>query len=75
MKKNTIQDFQIGDKVYHLSNPKLPMVVIAKKDELNEVSCRWVDNDGQVQCVEFMAEEIGKSSDLGSKTSYETRLP
>ena len=64
MAKYTIKDFKIGDKVYHLSNTKLMMVAVEIHPDVNEISCRWVDKDGKVQCIEFMAEELGKASDL-----------
>ena len=60
----TINDFTKGDKVYHLSNTSLKMVVIEINKDLNEVTCRWVDKKGLTQCESFMAEELGKSSDL-----------
>ena len=66
MRKYKIKDFTIGDKVYHLSNTQLKMVAIEIYEDLNEISCRWVDKNGQVQCVEFMPEELGKVSDLSS---------
>ena len=70
MQKYTINHFSKGDKVYHLSNTRLIMVVIKIRIELIEISCRWVDNSGNVQCVEFMPEELGKSSDLRSLVTY-----
>ena len=69
MAQYTIKDFAIGDKVYHLSNTKLIMVVIEIPNDINEISCRWIDKDGKVQCIEFMAEELGKAKDLGPKMS------
>ena len=69
MAKYSIKDFQIGDKVYHLRNPGLKMVAIEIHLDVNELSCRWVDKDGKVQCIEFMAEELGKDSDLAPRIS------
>jgi uncharacterized protein YodC (DUF2158 family) len=63
----TINDFQVGDRVYHLSNTKLIMVVVEINKQMNEVVCRWVDNNGQVQKMEFMPEELGDSGDLAPK--------
>ncbi len=63
----TINEFEKGDTVYHLSNRRLVMVVVEINAQLNEVTCRWVDNKGQVQKMEFMPEELGDSSDLGPK--------
>lgn len=72
MGKYKLKDFGIGDKVYHLSNTKLKMVAIEINEEINEVVCRWLDNDGKVQAVGFMPEELGKASDLGTKARYIT---
>jgi hypothetical protein len=69
MAKYTIKDFKIGDKVYHLSNTQLKMVAVEIHNDLNEISCRWVDKNGQVQCIEFMPEELGKASDLAPRIS------
>jgi len=63
MGKYTINDFKVGDKVYHLSNYNLTMVVIEVNKDLNELSCRWVDSKGIVQRLEFMPEELGKYGD------------
>lgn len=70
MAKYTFNDFKIGDEVYHLSNTKLIMVAVELNPDLNEISCRWVDKDGKVQCIEFMAEELGKASDLAPTISF-----
>lgn len=69
MAEYTIKDFAIGDQVYHLSNTRLIMVAIEIHYDIKEVSCRWVDKDGKVQRIEFMAEELGKADDLGIKMS------
>ena len=63
MSKYNISDFKIGEKVYHLSNTKLIMVVIEIHKDMNEVSCRWIDDKGQIQRLEFMPEELGKYGD------------
>lgn len=67
MPRYTINDFRIGDKVHHLSNTKLAMVVIALNKELSEVTCRWLDKDGRMQVIDFMVAELGKASDLGPR--------
>lgn len=68
MAKYTIDDFAVGDKVYHLSNTKVKMVIVKIHQNIN-ISCRWVDNDGKTQVGEFIAEELGKTKDLGPKFS------
>lgn len=70
MAKYSFKDFKVGDEVYHLSNTKLMMVAIELHPDLNEVSCRWIDKEGRVQCIEFIAEELGKSSDLSASLYY-----
>lgn len=67
MGRYILKDFKVGDQVYHLSNTKLKMVIVEINEAINEVSCRWVDNEGQVQRIEFMSEELGKSSDLNPR--------
>jgi uncharacterized protein YodC (DUF2158 family) len=64
MGKYTIKDFKIGDKVYHLSNRTLIMVVIAIHNDINEVECRWFDKNGSIQVIGFLGEELGKTDDL-----------
>jgi len=65
MGKYSISDFQVGDSVYHLSNTSLIMVVIELNNNPDEVSCRWVDNEGKRHCEEFLPQELIKTSDLG----------
>jgi len=67
MAKYTIRDFKIGDKVYHLSNTIIKMVVIGVHKDINEVECRWLDKNGNVQIIGFLGEELGKSEDLRVK--------
>jgi len=64
MGKYNINDFRVGEKVYHLSNKRLIMVAIEIQKDMNEISCRWIDKDGQVQQINFMPEELGKANDL-----------
>lgn len=67
MAKYTIKDFKVGDKVYHLSNASIKMVVIGIHVELNEAECRWLDKNGNVQVLNFFGEELGKADDLKVK--------
>lgn len=66
MAKYSINDFQVGDSVYHLSNMSLAMVVVEVNNNPDEVSCRWIDKAGKRHCEEFIPQELIKSSDLGS---------
>lgn len=69
MGKYTIKDFKIGDRVYHLSNTALKMVVIGIHNDVNEVECRWLDKNGKVQIIGFLGEELGKADDLRPRIS------
>ena len=64
MAKYKLTDFKKGDEVYHLSNTSIKMVVIDINIDLNEISCRWLDKNGAIQILGFMAEELGKKDDL-----------
>ncbi len=67
MSKYTINDFQVGDSVYHLSNTGLIMVIIEVNNNPDQLSCRWVDKSGKRHVEEFLPQELGKASDLGPK--------
>lgn len=67
MAKYKLTDFKKGDEVYHLSNISIKMVVIDINIDLNEISCRWLDKNGAIQVLGFMAEELGKSIDLQAR--------
>lgn len=66
MGRYKISDFEIGDTVFHLSNYRLKMVIIAIHKELNEVECRWLDNNGHIQSLNFMSEELDKPATWGA---------
>lgn len=65
MGKYTINDFQVGDSVYHLSNTGLIMIVIEVNNNPAEISCRWLDKSGNSHLEEFLPQELGKASLLG----------
>ncbi|GGI23649.1 hypothetical protein [Pedobacter mendelii] len=67
MGKYKIEDFAIGDTVYHLSNTLIMMVVIDRYMHINEVECRWLTKSGEKQIDTFLAEELGKKDDLRPK--------
>lgn len=69
MAQYSIKDFKIGDKVYHLSNTILRMVVIGVHEDVNEVECRWLDKNGKIQVLGFLGEELGKAEDLSIRIS------
>ncbi|MCG8253186.1 hypothetical protein [Tenacibaculum finnmarkense] len=60
MKNDTINDFEIGDIVYHLSNGLLSMVVIEIVDDL--LVCRLINVNGDSKINNFLPEELVKSS-------------
>jgi hypothetical protein len=37
----------IGDRIFHKSNPMIPMVVVGIEDD--SIECEWVDSKGKVQ--------------------------
>lgn len=43
------------------------MVVIEINIDLNEITCRWVDNKGTPQSVAFMAEDLEKLAIYGQE--------
>ncbi len=62
MAKHTINDFEIGDEVFHLSNPNMTMIVVEIDKEGNGISCRWMDTKGVTHVEEFLPQELGKNS-------------
>jgi hypothetical protein len=60
MEKSTIDDFENGDQIYHLTNSRRTMVVIGINKESNEVTCRWLDDSGISHKEEFFASELAK---------------
>jgi len=75
MGKYTINDFQVGDSVYHLSNTRLIMIVIDVNINPDELSCRWVDQAGNRHAEEYLPQELGKKSDLGPRTRIVSSIP
>jgi len=65
MSKYSINDFKVGDSVYHLSNTGLIMIAIEINNNPDEISCRWVDKSGVSHVEEFIPQELGKADDLG----------
>lgn len=60
MAKSSIEDFQVGDKVKHISNSLIVMVVIQIHDDRNEIICRWLDGKGISQTQSFIPQELEK---------------
>lgn len=60
MSKLKITDFETGDKVVHISNYSLVMVVIQVDTTRNEIKCRWVDKKSNAQTESFLPEELSK---------------
>jgi len=57
------EDFDLGDGVYHKSNPRHRMIVIKKNDETKELNCRWINNEGNKIEDIFLFAELVKSED------------
>jgi len=70
MAKYAARHFNPGERVYHTSNSNFMMVTIKIDVDKNEITCRWVDKDGQVRSTIFMAEELGKAKDLGPEVNF-----
>lgn len=64
MAEYKITDFKKGEKVYHRSNSRLIMVAIDINLQQGEISCRWLDKNGNTQIVQFIPEELGKYDDI-----------
>ncbi len=60
MGKLNINDFELGDKVNHVSNSTLLMVVIQIHTDNNEIICRWVDSKSNSQTQGFIPQELAK---------------
>lgn len=59
----TVNDFKIGDKVYHVTAPTIVMVIIEVNSD--DLSCRWLDKNGTKHVEEFLPQELEKVSDRG----------
>lgn len=57
------EDFNLGDEVYHKTNTRLRMIVIKKQDETKELSCRWINMEGNKLEEIFIFAELIKSED------------
>lgn len=66
MGQYSINDFQIGDSVYHLSNKELIMIVEKIKNNPDKISCSWVDKSGVRHSEKFQPQVFGKANDLVS---------
>ncbi len=64
-KKYTIDDFNRGDEVYHLTDYNQKMIVIGKNNETSEINCRWI-KDGKEELRTYFVEELGKWTDKSS---------
>lgn len=60
MGKLSISDFELGDKVRHVSNSALLMAVIQIHTDRDEIICRWVDSKGNIQTQGFIPQELSK---------------
>ena len=69
MGKYKVEDFEVGDTVYHLSNTTLKMVIINLYPDRSEIECRWITKAGEKLMDTFLAQELGKKSDLDPSIS------
>ena len=70
MKINTIDNFDIGDRVYHRSNTYLYMVVIEIHRDSQEISCRWLDKLGVTHVERFLPQELVKANNSGLAVGF-----
>lgn len=63
MRNYTFDDFNLGDGVFHKSNKLIEMVVIRKNDESRNITCRWINKNGEKLESEFLFAELIKSDD------------
>ncbi|MBK8483497.1 MAG: hypothetical protein IPL31_03835 [Saprospiraceae bacterium] len=64
MRQYNLEDFRIGDSVFHKSNTRIRMIVIRKNSESLELTCRWIDKDGNKLEEDFLFAELIKSDDF-----------
>jgi hypothetical protein len=67
MEKLNINDFELGDKVNHISNKILLMAVIEIHADQNEIICRWVDSKGNSQTQGFIPQELAKEKPFDTR--------
>ena len=60
MEKFNTNDFELGDKVNHVSNASIIMAVIEIHSDRNEIICRWIDSKGNTQIQSFIPQELVK---------------
>ena len=61
---HTFEDFDVGDRVYHLSqygkSEKQTMIVTNLNTLLMKVMCKWITPKGTPHCEEFKSFELDK---------------
>lgn len=62
MAKLNANNFELGDKVNHVSNSSIIMAVIEIHADRNEIICRWVDVKGNTQTQSFIPQELAKQN-------------
>ena len=70
MAKLNINDFELGDKVNHVSNSNILMAVVQIHKEQNQIICRWMDSKGNVQDKPFIPEELEKEKPLSTRLHF-----
>lgn len=73
MKRYSVNEFKAGESVFHLSNPRLTMIVIGIIESSDEVICRWVDKLGKSNKESYLAVELAKSADKPSRVTILAR--
>lgn len=63
MRNYSFEEFQLGDSVFHKSNKKLEMVIIRKREETKNITCRWITGNGEKLESDFLFAELIKADD------------
>jgi hypothetical protein len=68
VKSYKTEHFYQGEKVYHLKNEKLIMVVFGLDKISNTLFCGWIEKNDNVIVHQFKPEELRKERDLNLMT-------
>lgn len=64
MAKLTLNDLEVGDVVYHVTNLTQRMAVSGLDEEVEDVHCRWIDSKGKESTGMFKAQELTKDGGI-----------
>ena len=58
MENYLMENFKIGDVVFHSSSKNFLMTIFGKDDVKNEIKCGLISSDGNIINLEFKPEEL-----------------